>query len=272
MGGINVMKQFGFLFFIFVFIITGCDTKSDMGANSNMDGQKSIPISTSTPVPTPIPTPTPITATSTHENLEDTNRIENEKSFKYYELSPVDQANEVKGLIEFRDELITNIKERNIDFLYKYFDEQGKWDFGGTTKEQILESWDEESWLELQKAVLLGGAFFDEEKTLFISPYTFMLFPDEFEDSYEFEVAIKDHVEVYIPKDVDSNLIEILNYTIVKRIYEDDEYDSYWKKIEMSDGRVGYVIGDSIRSPIDYRIGFEKVKNDWKITFFLAGD
>jgi hypothetical protein len=278
------MKQIGLLFFILGFIITGCDTETNLGANSDIElqnkkdaeGQNNIPkeksdgkesIPTPTPKPTPKPTPTP---TSTHEDLETKKKV-NEKSFKYFELSPVDQAVEDESLIKFREELIANIKERNIDFLNKYFDEKGTWDFGGTTKEQLLESWDEENWLELQKAVLLGGAFYDEEKTQFFSPYTFKLFPEEF-DAFEFEAAIKDQVEVYIHKDVDSKLIGMLNYTIVKRRYEDDNYDPNWKKIEMSDGRVGYVIGDNIRSPIDYRVGFEKVNNDWKITFFLAGD
>jgi hypothetical protein len=274
MGGIIDMKQIGLLFFILGFIITGCDTETNLGANSDIELQKGAEEQTkiskeksdgSESTPTPTPTPT-----STHEDLE-TNMKVNEKSFKYFELSPVDQAVEDESLIKFREELIANIKERNIDFLNKYFDEQGTWDFGGSTKEQLLKSWDEESWLELQKAVLLGGAFYNEEKTLFFSPYTFKLFPEEF-DPYEFEVAIKDHVEVYSLKDVDSEIIGMLNYTIVKRRYEDDNYDPNWKKIEMSDGSVGYVIGDNIRSPIDYRVGFEKVNNAWKITSFLAGD
>ncbi len=231
--------------------------------------QHNLPAPTATPASTPSP-PDPV-----HENLEDTNTFESEQSFIHYELRPVDQANEDGSLIEFRKNLISNIEERNINFLKQYFDEQGKWDFGGTTKEQLLESWGEENWLDLQKAVALGGTFFDKEKTVFIAPYTAELFPDEFdeyEDMYDFEVATKDHVEVYMHKDLDSNVIEILNYTVVKRIDKDDVEDSYWKKIEISDGRIGYVIGDNIRSPIDHRVILEKVNNEWKITAFLAGD
>ena len=249
------MRHFAFLSVLFVLVFTGCSPETDLGTSPNIEFQNRLESEEESKIQEEMPDdqrsiPTP---------------------FKYYELKPVDQAVEIESLFEFREELLTNIKERNIDFLYKYFDEQGSWDFDSTTKEQLLKSWDEESWLELQKAVLLGGAFYDEEKTIFVAPYTFNLFPDEF-DAYEFEVAIKDHVEVYMDKDVDSNIIEILNYTIVKRIYEGAEDDSYWKIIEMPDGRVGYVIGENIRSPIDYRVGFEKINNDWKVTFFLAGD
>jgi hypothetical protein len=42
--------------------------------------------------------------------------------------------------------------------------------------------------------------------------------------------------------------------------------------IETLGGKKGYVKGEFVRSPIDYRAGFDKVDGKWKLRLFLARD
>lgn len=45
-----------------------------------------------------------------------------------------------------------------------------------------------------------------------------------------------------------------------------------WQKIQTHDQKTGYVATQYLRSPIDYRAGFDKGPDGWKMTFFVAGD
>jgi SH3-like domain-containing protein len=45
-----------------------------------------------------------------------------------------------------------------------------------------------------------------------------------------------------------------------------------WLQVALADGQRGFVADRYLRSPIDYRVAFEKQDGNWRMTFFLAGD
>jgi hypothetical protein len=45
-----------------------------------------------------------------------------------------------------------------------------------------------------------------------------------------------------------------------------------WYLVKTLGGLEGYVREEYVRSHIDYRAGFEKIRGKWRMTFFLAGD
>ena len=193
------------------------------------------------------------------------------RSYEPFQMLPIDEAAEDTNLLAFREALLDAVEDRNIQFLEDHLAENGKYGFDGTTKELLLETWDESMWIEMDKAVGLGGIFFDEEKTEFITPYTFKGFPDNY-DGFEFNVAISSDVKVYEIKDISSTVIDTLNYSVVKvpAMYEDE----LWTIVELPSGKLGYVKSEEIRSPIDYRVYFTKKPDsgEWEITGMLVGD
>ena len=66
-----------------------------------------------------------------------------------------------------------------------------------------------------------------------------------------------------------------LSYNIVEIIKSIEKFHAEkgdWYEIKTLGGKKGFVKAEFVRSPIDYRAGFEKKSGKWKMTFFLAGD
>ena len=69
-----------------------------------------------------------------------------------------------------------------------------------------------------------------------------------------------------------------LSYNVVK--VEDDPVGEVgeerkkpeWRKVRTLGGLSGFVKTEFVRSPIDYRAGFEKKRGVWKMVAFIAGD
>lgn len=112
--------------------------------------------------------------------------------------------------------------------------------------------------------------FIDDEKILFVAPYVFEMFdelPEQF-DPFTYGVAVEKNVKVYAESDTASEVLDILDYTVVKMTYEEGD----WTPVTTPKGYAGYVKKGQVRQPIDYRVFFSFENGDWKIITFVAGD
>ena len=125
-------------------------------------------------------------------------------------------------------------------------------------------------WAEMEEIIELGGTY-KPEWECFIAPYTFNDWPDEF-DVFEYYVVIDKEVKVYEEEDLSSNVVDYLNYNIMK--FHDNNKDNFEShdlvRIKTPSGTYGYIQKLYIRSPRDYAITIRRNDiGEWKIQFFL---
>ena len=196
----------------------------------------------------------------------------------------VDEAAKDKSFLEFRNQLALAIRNKDAKFVLSILDPQIKPGFGGEEGvEDFKKVWkinDPKSkfWYELREAVGGGGRFSTENGVkIFSAPYVFTDFPDDL-DAFEYYVIYGQNVALREKPDEKSAVLARLSGNIIKvdeqnSIADRKENGEYlWYKIETLGGKKGYVEARNVRSPIDYRAGFQKKKGKWKMIFFVAGD
>ena len=198
-------------------------------------------------------------------------------------LYPVDEGAKDVSFKAFRNKLIEAVKERNTPFILTVLHPKIHLSFGGHYGvKDFLEMWKPESpdsalWNELSTILSLGGTFStSDRKRVFWAPYTFSTFPHDL-DAYEYASIVGENVRVRSQPNTTARIVTILSYHIVKATFtfsdnnRDDDIPG-WVKVIVPDGRNGYVASRYIRSPIDYRLGFERIRGKWLITAFIGGD
>lgn len=199
-------------------------------------------------------------------------------------VKPIDEASQDSSFLAFRTKLIEATKKRDAKYILSIVDVNIKNGFGGEDgianfkKNWKIESRNSEFWNEFLAVISNGGKFSNEGNSKsFYAPYLFNAFPDDV-DSFEHSAIFGNNVNLRERGDAKSKVVEQLSYNIVKVDFENSikkpksENDYEWLKIETLGGKKGFVSADFVRSPIDYRAGFEKIGGKWKLTFFLAGD
>lgn len=199
-------------------------------------------------------------------------------------LLPVDEAAKDASFKQFREKLTSAVEKRDAKYVLSIVDPKIKNGFGGEDgfanfkKQWKINSPKSELWDELLFALTNGGAFTLEGKNkLFVAPYVFSSFPADL-DSFEYSAIVGTDVRLHAAPGISSPTVGALSYSIVKANYQNsvkektnsEKYD--WVKVETTDGKKGFVAARFVRSPIGYRAGFEKIRGQWKMTFFLAGD
>lgn len=187
------------------------------------------------------------------------------------------------------------VAEKNYEVLLSFVAEDIKWSFGGDDgKPGFIKEWKLDSdplnsdiWRELNEIFRLGGGKFycgaGGEPPTYTTPYTFNA--ETALDCFEFHYITGKGVNLRKRPGTDSPVIRKLNYEAVYTRFEFNSHDterlSYgeikegkkpWYKVATFDAKTGYVFGDFIRSPIDYRLGMTKISKGWQISFFIAGD
>lgn len=197
-------------------------------------------------------------------------------------VKPVDEGPKNASFQTFRTQLIAALKRRDARYIYGIVDRNIKLGFGGEDglanfkKNWKLESAKSEFWAEMLKVVSNGGTFDKSNRNLFLAPYLFATFPEDF-DPFEYQAIFGFDVNLRSQPNVNSTVVAKLSYNIVKADYQNSiairDSDKYqWIKVETVGGKKGWVAAEYVRSSIDYRAGFEKIKGKWTLTFFLAGD
>lgn len=222
--------------------------------------------------------------------------IDNEKEndvnyvFKPAKLKPVNESKKNTELRKFLQDLLKVIENKDVEGLKSYIDSNIKASFGGDDGiSDFIEMWEldikpEKSmvWQELKNAILLGGTFNKDNENAYYTPYLHTRFPSDY-DAFEYAAITGNNVNIRDKPSTGGNVVTKLSYDIVKVLQYDmtaskqrekiGDQTHDWMKIQMADGKTGYVWGKFCRSSIDYRAGFAKVRDEgWKMTFFVAGD
>ncbi len=196
-------------------------------------------------------------------------------------MRPVDEASKDRSFVAFRTRLIAAVERRDSAFVLSIVDPRIKNGFGGDDgiaafkRGWKLPGKSSRFWKEFLTVIKHGGAF-DDGGRMFVAPYTFTAWPADI-DAFEHHVVFGSDVNLRRRPDPMSEVIAKLSYNIITIESEmlaksgRSEYPG-WFHVKTLGGLRGFVKQDYVRSPIDYRAGFEKKRGVWKMTFFLAGD
>ena len=202
-------------------------------------------------------------------------------------VKPVDEASKDASFLAFRTKLIAAAERKDARFIRSILDPDIMNSFGGNGGiKEFEEAWgiDEGNsrfWSEFLPVIKHGGAFSPPTEAsgrMFIAPYSFSSWPEEL-DAFEHHLIFGTDVNLREKPSMDAKVLEKLSYNVVKitgaepaASENEPSKEPDWYRIETLGGKKGWVKAEFVRSPIDYRAGFEKKKGVWKMTFFIAGD
>lgn len=195
---------------------------------------------------------------------------------------PADDAGADSTFLAFRTKLIAAAKRRDANAILAIVDPRIKNGFGGNDgitnfkKHWKINNKNSDFWAEFLKVIMNGGGFSKEGRTkLFVAPYTFSDWPEDL-DGFDHHAIFGNNVNLREKPSTDSRVIGQLSFNVVRVDGDASVVDTKgkytWVKVTTLGGKTGFVNAEFIRSPIDFRAGFEKKRGAWKMTFFLAGD
>lgn len=204
-------------------------------------------------------------------------------------VNPVDEAPLDTAFFVFRESLIENVQNKDLISFLSKANENMKVSFGDPLEGPagFVELWGLDSpakiaasevWKHLKTVLQLGGQF-SADKKMFTAPYVYSAFPDQY-DAFEHGAIVGTGVRMRTHPSLNSKIVKSLSYDIVKVVeVVHDKLETIggethpWVKVQIPDTEItGFIYGKYLRSPIDYRIGFEQVGTEWQISFFVAGD
>ena len=200
-------------------------------------------------------------------------------------VKPVDEAAQDPSFLAFRTKLIAAAERKDASFILSILDPNIELSFGGDAgipafkRIWKINAKNSEFWAAFLPVIKNGGAFMGEGKNklnLFAAPYTHSSWPEDL-DGFENHVIFGNNVNLRKDPRPDAEIIAKLSYNVVQIEPETlpksgkSEYPGWWQ-IKTLGGLKGFVKQEFVRSPIDYRAGFEKKRGLWKMTFFIAGD
>jgi hypothetical protein len=193
-------------------------------------------------------------------------------------LRPVDDAAKDPSFLAFRTKLIAAIDRRDAAYVIGILDPKVQLNFGGDYGVSAFKkAWkpnnrNSEFWTVFGTIMKNGGAFVHKkgEVPLFYAPYTFSSFPEDL-DSFEHYAIFGNNVNLRESPSMNGKVVSQLSYNIVK-VAPSDAEKSEWLKVTTLGGKSGFVKAEFVRSPIDFRAGFEKRRGVWKMVTLLSGD
>ena len=185
--------------------------------------------------------------------------------------APQDTCANVEGADAFRTRLAAAIRARDVDAMVALAADDVKLDFGGGGgSAELRKRLDDPSlglWHELDALMALGCSaneeggitipwFFDQDLGN-ADPYFAMLVTGE-------DVPLRER------PDPASKPVATISWDLVEIATLDPESD--WQRVELGDGKIGFIATDKLRSVIDYRLVASSRNGRWRITSFVAGD
>lgn len=199
-------------------------------------------------------------------------------------LKPIDEAAKDPSFQEFRMKLIEAVENRDAKYIVGILDPNITVSFGGHNGVADFKSYwkidqrNSKFWDEFLRVISNGGLFSSEGSVkMFTAPYTFQGFPQDL-DQFEHMAVFGERINLRERPDSNSPPVAVLSYNIVKVNHENsikhpsDEQEMAWYRVETLGGKRGFIKSEFVRSPVDYRAGFQKKNGKWKMTFFVAGD
>jgi len=83
-------------------------------------------------------------------------------------------------------------------------------------------------------------------------------------------LAIEPGATLHAAPDPSSAVVATLDWDLVT-VLEWQEGRA-WQLVRLADGRTGHVRATALRSPVDYRAGFQRIDGNWRMIAFIAGD
>ncbi len=200
--------------------------------------------------------------------------------FRAKTILPKDESSKDSSFVLFKTQLLKAIKTKDEVFLLNTIDPKIQFSFGADSgKNNFIQNFeldkkpkDSPVWKILDSTLKLG--YFLNREGNFVSPFLFENFPEDL-DPTAYSLVSGKNVNVREKPNISSKVLNKLSYTVVGLDYT-TEYpssgDCQWQKVCLADGTTGFICDTYLRSPLDYRIFFEKKKQKWMITTFIAGD
>ncbi len=209
------------------------------------------------------------------------------KNFKRVQVVPPaeDLSKAPAGLSEAIVNIKKAVKDKSVESLMKYIADDIKTGFGAESgKKDFVKMWELDKsperskvWRELETIFGLGGSF-DGQTVSYNAPYTFNAKTGGL-NSFEYHIVTGKGVNVRKSASSKSEVVKKIDLEVVfvnyneKETIEEINGESYpWKSVVLADGEQGYIYGKYLRSPVDFRLAVEKVKEEWKIVYFVSGD
>lgn len=201
-------------------------------------------------------------------------------------IRPVDEGVRSEGFNNFRSALLHAIARRDTQFIMALVDDETRISFGGEGgKDGFRIMWglgstyeSSDLWGVLDMLVRMGGMFDPQDPGLFVAPYVYAAWPDEI-DAFRHAAITGVNVRVRAEPHLQAEVIASLTYEIVAytgtRTPEADTVAGMvypWHEITLDGGQQGWVFGRYVRSPLDFRAGFRRTGDLWKLAFLVAGD
>jgi hypothetical protein len=199
---------------------------------------------------------------------------------KVLRLKPMDEGPRDTSFLKFRNDFKAIVARKDTAALMKIVMPNIKNSFGGddgaANFKKMWKPADPKSpvWPVLQLVLDMGGNF--DSKTIFSAPYVFSAFPSDVDGFDTVAVTAPNAVMREEPKH-DAAIVRKLDHDILnlvagaKKLQHEAGPDD-WLEVTDAAGKRGFVVQRDVRSPIDFRAGFEKRKGRWRMTDLVAGD
>ena len=120
-------------------------------------------------------------------------------------------------------------------------------------------------WSELETILGMGGRFLGEGDAAFWAPYVYAAWPENL-DAFQHVAALRAGIPIRSEPRSDANVVATVDWAILELVGSGGENEG-WRRL-----REGWVERKDVRSPIDYRAGFNKREGRWRMTALVAGD
>jgi len=189
-------------------------------------------------------------------------------------LKPVDEASRRPDFLDFRRRLQDAVARRNEVVVLASVHPNVRVSFGDSGgiqafRKDVLNSRTEDFWGEFATILRLGGRF--RQENAFDAPHTFSTWPSEL-DSFECLAVIGTRVRVRAAPGLNARILTALDFAIVRALPSDGGVTAGWTRVQLADGRTGYIASRYVRSPIDHRALFEFQDGRWWLMAYVAGD
>ena len=201
-------------------------------------------------------------------------------------LYPIDEAPLDTAFFVFREQLREAVRKKDVMTVLSMIDtniqvgfgsENGQsafvkqWELGTAEQNAVSPLW------QVLGDVLDKGGTFTLDADVFFAPYIYSTWPEKY-DPFEYAALTGEGVRLRAQPGVKSEILATVSYDIVRVITpgeEDDLIDgkSYtWDLVQMPDGKQGYIYGQYLYQPVNWRAGFQRANGRWHMNMFLAGD
>ncbi len=201
-------------------------------------------------------------------------------------VKPVDEASKDASFLAFRTKLIAAAERKDLKYVMSIMDPKIKLSFGGYEGvKDFRKLWKKPSdfWAEFLPVIKNGGKMTGAgtKEVSFSAPFVFTETPEDL-DHFSVFVVFGNNVNLREKPDKNARVISQLSYNVVnidersaiKQKTGPGEHDwKYdWHRVTTLGGQTGWMKAEYVRSPIDYRAGFEKIRGRWMMMYFIAGD